>query len=88
MTTIEKLRSHRIGPFAVFDFVATYVAVWYGAPHLKLPRKRAMWLAIPAGIIVHELLGLKTPLNKMVVGPGTNILAQAVIAFMIFKGVK
>jgi hypothetical protein len=88
VTAIERLRSHRIGPFAIFDFAASYLAAWYGAPYLNISRKRAMWLIIPLGILVHELIGLKTPLNKMVVGPGTNILAQAVVALMIFKGIK
>jgi hypothetical protein len=85
--TITQLRSYRIGPFALFDFAASYAAAWYGAPYLKVSREKAMWLVIPAGIAVHELVGLKTPLNKMVVGPETNILAQLAIAGMVYKGV-
>ena len=88
MNTIEKLRSHRIGPFAIFDFAASYTAAWYGAPYLKkwITREQAMWLVIPAGIVGHIVIGKETPLNKMVLGPGTNILAQGVVAFMVFKG--
>lgn len=88
MATIEKLRSYRIGPFAVFDFAMSYLAAWYGAPLLKQNREKAMWLVIPLGIVVHELIGRKTPLNKMVLGPETNIIAQAIIAGMLYKGFR
>lgn len=88
MSTIEKLRSYRIGPFAIFDFTMTYLAAWYAAPYLDwyISREQLMWLAVPIGIIVHKLIGQNTPLNRMVLGPDTNRLAQAMVLLMLFKG--
>jgi len=88
MTTIEKLRSHRIGPFAIFDFTASYVGVWMLAPYLKnyATREQLMWLTVPIGIATHVVIGKPTPLNKMVLGPDYNLFAQAVVAYMLYRG--
>ena len=45
-----------------------------------------MWLVVPAGVVAHMAVGIETPLNKMVVGPGSNVFAQAVVALMMYKG--
>jgi hypothetical protein len=88
MSAIEKLRSFRVGPFAVFDFAASYTAAWYAAPYVDwyITRKQVMWLVIPTAIAVHRLIGIETPLNKMVLGSEPNRIAQAVAALMLYKG--
>lgn len=99
MNTVEKLRSYRIGPFAIFDFTSSYLGAWYIAPYLDkwLTREQVMWLVIPFGIVVHELVGKtistsslwdeQSPLNKMILGPDTNLIAQMVVAVMLYKGI-
>ena len=86
--SVTKLRSYRIGPFAIFDFASAYLGSWYVAPYLSkwLTRTQVMWLAVPAGVVAHIAVGVETPLNKMVVGPGSNVFAQAVVALMVYKG--
>ncbi len=61
---------------------------WYVAPYLSkwLTQTQVMWLAVPAGVVAHIAVGVETPLNKMVVGPGSNVFAQAVSALMAYKG--
>ena len=61
MNAIEKLRSVRIGPFAVFDFATTYLAAWYLAPRLDwyVNRAQVMWLAVPTGVAVHKLFKIR-----------------------------
>ena len=88
MSVVTKLRSYRIGPFAIFDFASAYLGSWYVAPYLSkwLTRTQVMWLAVPAGVVAHIVVGVETPLNKMVVGPRSNILAQAAIGLMLYKG--
>jgi len=88
MNVLEKVRSVRIGPFAVFDFAATYTAAWFLAPKLDwyLRREQVMWLAVPTGIVIHKLFKIETPLNTMVFGPDTNRIAQVVVALMLVKG--
>lgn len=70
MSLIQTLRGPRIGPFAVFDFVTALGAAYWIAPKIGMSRKVAMLVAIPAGVVVHELLGIDTPLNRMVFGRG------------------
>ena len=65
---IQTLREPRIGGFAIFDFAASFAAAWYLAPKLGVERKFALIAVIPAGLLVHELLGISTPLNRMVFG--------------------
>jgi hypothetical protein len=93
MTTLETLRSYRIWRFAIFDFASSYAGAWglgtlLNRYDLWFTRERLMWLIIPAGIVAHVGLKLDTPLNKMVLGPGSNILAQALVGIMIFKGLE
>lgn len=88
MNVLEKVRSVRIGPFAIFDFATSYTAAWFGAPYLGrwVTRERVMWLVVPAGIVIHKLFKIDTPLNRMVFGPETNRIAQVVVALMLVKG--
>jgi hypothetical protein len=68
MSLIKELRKPRVGPFAVFDFVASLgVACWL-APKIGVSRKAALIGAIPVGVLVHELLGIDTPLNRKIFG--------------------
>lgn len=90
MTTIENLRSYRLGPFAIFDFVATF-AVVYSISLLsknKVLRQRLLWGAIPIGIAAHEIGGVRTPLNQMVLGPKSNLLIQAAVGLMLIKALE
>ena len=68
MNLIQELRKPRIGPFAIFDFATALGGAYLLAPKLGVSRKAGVLMAIPAGIVVHELLGIDTPLNRMVFG--------------------
>jgi len=89
VNTIDKLRSYRIGPFAIFDFAASYAGIWMLAPYLKnyATREQLLWLTVPIGIATHVVIGRTTPLNKMVLGSDYNIFAQAIIAYMLYRGI-
>ena len=68
MSLIKTLRKPRVGPFAIFDTVATLSAACVLAPKLGVERRTALLAAIPVGVLVHELLGIDTPLNRMIFG--------------------
>jgi len=68
MTLIQELRRPRIGPFAIFDFATAIAGACWLAPRLGISRTAGALAAIPTGILVHELLGIDTPLNRMVFG--------------------
>ena len=84
MSLIETLRTPKIGPFAVFDFVTAFAGMYYLGPKvLGISRRQALWATVPTGIAVHALLGIDTPLNRMVLGPGHTYakLAAGAVAY-------
>jgi hypothetical protein len=66
MTLIDKLRKPKVGPFSVFDVAAALGGAYWLAPKIGMKRNTAMLISIPAGVLVHELLGIDTPLNRMI----------------------
>lgn len=68
MNLIETLRGPKIGPFAIFDVAAALGAAYFLAPRIGVSRGFALTVAVPAGVVIHELLGVDTPLNRMVFG--------------------
>jgi hypothetical protein len=88
MSALESLRSVRIGPFAVFDFAASFAGVYFMAPVVGVSREKALWLTVPLGVVSHVALGTKTPLTSMLIGPEQNHLAQAAVALMLVKGLS
>ena len=85
-TLLETLRGVRVGRFAVFDFVAAHAGMYWLAPHIGMSRERALWLAVPVGIVTHHLLSIETPLNRMVLGDEPNRLAQLVALGLLLRG--
>lgn len=85
--SVADLRKYRIGPFAIFDFSMSFLAAVLLAPLVKnyVSRERLLWGVIPLGVATHELFHIRTPLNKMVLGPGTNILAQLIVGLLVIK---
>ena len=87
MSLLETLREPKIGPFAIFDLVTAFAGAALLAPKLGISRERALWGTLPAGLLVHQALGIKTPLNHMVFGPG-NLAAKAAVAGMAYKAIR
>lgn len=85
---LATLRSVRVGPFAVFDFVVSIYGMRLLGPYFGMKPTQAMWLALPIGIAVHKVLGLDTPLNQMVLGEPPNRLAQAAVIVALYKGLQ
>ena len=88
MEIISFLRSFRIGPFAIFDFAISYLAVYLIAPYLfkiglKLSREQLLWLTLPISILVHIIFGVMTPLTTMFLDPYGGYLVKILILFML-----
>ena len=85
---ITELRKHRIGDFAVFDFVVAYLGAWILAPYLKdwISRRRLIYLVLPVGIAVHLLLGVETKLTKMFMDPNNHYILKIIVAIMTIVG--
>lgn len=88
MDFITYLRTFRVGPFAIFDFAASYLLVYLLAPllqklGLKLSREQMLWLTLPVSILVHLIFQTYTPLTKMFLDPYGSYWVKALVAFML-----
>lgn len=97
MDLIEFLRQFRIGSFAVFDFAISYLGVMLFSGRLTklvskirlhVSRSQWLWLVVPGSILIHLIIGLKTPLTKIILDPNNYYLEKFVILFMLFMGLK
>lgn len=97
MTTLEYLRSFRLGEFAIFDFSLAYVGICLLTPMLNkiiLPTKRQLsrlqWLllVLPLSIIIHYLTGNITPLTKLALDPGSGYGLKLLLVLMLYFGLK
>jgi len=94
---ITYLRQFKVGPFAIFDIVASYLGIYLLAPllsrlllliGLKADRSTWMWLTLPLAILFHLIFKQNTPLSKMVLDPTGNWLVKIVILFMLVMGIS
>lgn len=97
MNIIDLLRQYRVGPFAVFDFVISYLGFYLLSPfiiklflffNLKINKTGIMWLVLPTSILVHILVGEYTPLTKMFLDGSEYYLVKAIVIFTIYMGIK
>lgn len=89
---IEYLRSFRVGPFAIFDFATSYVAVYLLAPYfskllayagIHVNREQWLWLTLPVALVFHLIFRPDTPFTKMFVDPTGGYVAKLVILIML-----
>lgn len=92
MNFIEVLRSYRIGPFAIFDFAATYLVAYLVGPYLKkigipISREQFMYLVLPISILVHLVFKVETPLTKMVLATNDYFVWKGILILMIILAI-
>ncbi len=89
---IDFLRSFRIGPFAIFDFAASYLVVYFLAPYLskifhligiEINREQWLWLTLPIATLTHIIFRTETAFTKMIMDPTGGVFAKIVLIFMI-----
>jgi hypothetical protein len=94
---IVYLRSFKVGPFAIFDLVVSYVGIYLIAPllswvlslvGLKADRAAWLWLTLPLAILFHLIFNQNTPLSKMVLSPNSGWLAKVVLVVMLVVGIS
>jgi len=90
--TIEYLRSFRVGPFAIFDFAVSYLAMYFLAPYLskllalagiQVNREQWLWLTLPIALAFHLIFRPDTPFTKMFLDPAGGYVAKLVILAML-----
>lgn len=97
MITIEYLRSFHIGPYAIFDFVVSFLGVYLLSPilsklflkiGLKLSAHNLLLLTVPASILIHLLVGKITPMTRDFLNPDDHYLLKFLIIALIYFGIR
>ncbi len=90
--SIEYLRQFKIGQFAIFDIVISYVGIailspiliWFASKfNLKIPVVSWLWFTLPIAVIFHIIFGQSTPMMKMFSDPW-NYQFYVVVLILIF----
>jgi hypothetical protein len=97
MSTIEFLRQFRIGGYAIFDFVVSFIGIYLISPllsrlfrivRLDIPKLSWMFFTIPIGILAHVLSGRITPLTAWFLDLHSHYIVKIVVIVLIVLGVK
>ncbi|MFC1788183.1 hypothetical protein ACFLZY_03110 [Patescibacteria group bacterium] len=97
MKTIEYLRHFRIGEYAIFDFVVSFVAVFLLAPLLSLafrkvginiPKISWLYLTLPISIVTHLAVGTMTPMTQNFLNPHGHYILKLLIVVLLILGLK
>ncbi|MFH2019412.1 MAG: hypothetical protein ABII80_02265 [bacterium] len=97
MLSIEYLRSFRLFGFAIFDFAASYLAVFLLAPLLsKLTglfgwhpsRLQWLYLVLPLSIVFHLIFRQATPLTELALNPRDGYLLKFLLILMLYLGLR
>lgn len=87
MSIITDLRKYKVGPFAIFDFATAFGGAYLVSPYLAkyISREKLMYSVLPVAIATHVVLGIDTPLTRMVVDPHGGLAAKAIVAASLFQ---
>lgn len=97
MITIEYLRQFRIGEYAVFDLVISFLGIYLLSPLLskiflkfgiEIPKRNWLFLTLPIGILVHLLTGTTTIMTKDFMDPHSHYVLKILILCLLVLGIK
>lgn len=97
MNIITFLRQFRLGPFAIFDIVVSYLGLFLLAPllsklfakfHLSIPRSSWLWWMLPISIVFHWVFRQETALMKALFSRELSLIVFVSLALMIFMGAR
>ena len=72
MNILETLRQFRIGQYAIFDLVVSFLAMYLLAPwltklfrkiNLEIPKRNWLYLTLPIGFLTHLIFRAFTPMT-------------------------
>lgn len=97
MLSIEFLRQFRIGGYAVFDFAASFLAIYLLAPllsklflklRIEIPKINWLFLTLPISIIAHLLVGRITPMTRNFLDVGGHFILKILMLSLLFFGLR
>lgn len=96
MDIISILRQYKVGPFAVFDTIISYIGLFLLAPiltkifrgmHLEIPRASWLWFVLPISVVFHFFFSQQTPLMKLLAS-SNGYIAIIILFVMTYLGVR
>ncbi len=97
MITIENLRQYRLGGYAIFDLLASFLGIYLLSPLLskiflklgiEIPKQNWLFLTLPLGIVAHLLAGTITPMTKDFLSPNTHYFLKLLVLISLIFGLK
>lgn len=85
---IATLRKPKIGPYAIFDFVASFAVAAAVAPSLGISRERAVWAVTPVSVATHAVFGVDTPLTRQVLNPDGDYVPKIVVGLSLLQALR
>ena len=97
MNTIEFLRHFRVDGYAIFDFAVSFLAVYLLAPlfskvflklNIYMPRQSWLFLTLPASVVIHLLVGQKTPMTQNFLDLSDHYILKILISGLLVLGIR
>ena len=97
MIPIEFLRQFRLGGYAIFDFIVSFLGMFLLSPILsklfslikvKIPKLNWVILTLPLSIIAHLASGRITPMTKNFLDLNDHYILKMIILVSIILGVR
>lgn len=97
MTWLEFIRQFRLGGYAIFDLVVSFLGIYLLSPllsklflkiRISIPKINWVFLTLPLGIIVHLLSGKMTPMTKNFFDLHSNYLLKIIIIITLVLGLR
>ena len=97
MIPIEFLRQFRIFDYAIFDFLVSFLGIYFLAPVLSkiflrfkviIPRNNWLFLTLPLGIFFHLIFGRITPLTRDFISLDSHYILKVLILVSLLLGLR
>ena len=97
MISIEFLRQFRLGGYAIFDVLVSFLGIYLLAPFLSkiflkiglnIPKRSWICLTLPIGILAHLLVGKITPMTKDFLDLHSHYVIKIIILIFLIIAIK
>ena len=97
MNTIDFLRQFRVGEYAIFDLVVSFLGVYLLSPLLTklfakfgidIPKINWLFLTLPISVLIHVLFGRMTPMTRYFLDLHGHYLLKILILALLILGLR
>ncbi|MFZ4631783.1 MAG: hypothetical protein ACOYL8_01080 [Patescibacteria group bacterium] len=97
MNVLEFIRQFRLGGYAIFDLVVSFIGIYLLAPRLSkwckkinldVPRLNWVFLTLPIGLIFHFIFSAKTQMFKDFIDLNGHYVLKLIILASLILGLR